>query len=658
MKLLRIPPNPNYPLPPDYAELSARGQRKARLNATRQWLIRDLTDQERAHAYIEALDFFDDYYLRANPEVDFDPMFYDDDPLPTPFIHKRVMRQWAQNKLSIAIAPRGSAKSFLTRKSILLEMLARPMFSVLYATSTGDNAKMTGQAIKDQLSHNERINDDFGVACPEGRLIPKRGEATFGTMHMQLMNGSWLRCLSAESRQRGGRPRLYVLDDPEYDPKASTSMQLIRDYMEDLLFKIVLPMVMRPRCGARWMATFVSRRHYAWHAMAVDDRGRAKDARFNRWSRMLIDAEYTDEIGRLRSCWPEMWPATRAERDDMAAADPRFKDCVSLEEVKETIGLANYLAEYRGRPGEGEDIFFPNLDEEKHGYVLRDPDQYLDHEPYRSNTRIRYYTSTASPLKGEAEQRVLIDKPLSTFVRESRLFMTVDTSYTATRHSDFKVACLMAITPENDLIVLDLWSEQCQQPRLVQECLKMASKWRCRSIHVEAVKEGITVYNDLQNVVTTKSLETLDGVDFLPKIAKFNPGMAEKVAKIASLQRRFEYGKLKLNLRERNRGPWKRLCEQIEGFNPDAPDGGLAHDDELDSIAMSMFVLKGRMRRFFEPVEEEKTPIELLKEGELTDKTGLPVALGIDWRSVSVHDFLEVMSGLDGAKVNAGSTKA
>lgn len=141
------------------------------------------------------------------------------------------------------------------------------MYTILYATSTNDNAKGTGQSIKDQFQNNSRIHDDWSEEFNEGRIIPRRGEAPFGTELMQLRNGSWLRCISSESRQRGGRPRRYILDDPEYDPRASTSMSVLRSYMDSLLFKVVLPMVMRAGCGVDWLATFVSRRHYAWHAL-------------------------------------------------------------------------------------------------------------------------------------------------------------------------------------------------------------------------------------------------------------------------------------------------------------------------------------------------------------------------------------------------------
>ena len=114
-----ITPNDLYPLPPDYLELSEEGQRQARTNAVRQFLVPGLTDRQKAEAYVASLNFFDFYYLHPDLDVEFDPMFYDDAPLPTPEMHYDIARQWATERLSIAIAPRGSAKSSLVKKTIL-----------------------------------------------------------------------------------------------------------------------------------------------------------------------------------------------------------------------------------------------------------------------------------------------------------------------------------------------------------------------------------------------------------------------------------------------------------------------------------------------------------------------------------------------------------
>ncbi len=267
MQIARVPYSDFYPLPSDYPSLSPEGQRQARVTGLRQWMLPFDNLRAKAEAYIACLRLFDTWYLHVDDDIDFDPMFYDDEPLPPPLMHYDIARQWATQRLSVGIAPRGSAKSFLVKKCTLLEMVTHPMYSIVYATSSGDNTKYMGQTIKNQFTNNARLNDDWGPECSTGRIIPKRGEAPMGAHHMEIMNGSWLRCISAESKQRGMRPRLYVLDDPEFDPKASTSMQLIRDYMDTLLFRMVLPMVMRKGCGCRWLATFVSKRHYAWHAM-------------------------------------------------------------------------------------------------------------------------------------------------------------------------------------------------------------------------------------------------------------------------------------------------------------------------------------------------------------------------------------------------------
>ena len=625
--------NPFYPLPADYQELSEDGQRQARTNACRLFLIPGITSRQASKLYVDSLRFFDFWYLHPDLDVEFDPMFYDDAPLATPEMHYDIARQWASQRLSIAIAPRGSAKSSLVKKSILLETLARPKFSVLYATSTGDNTKGVGQSIKDQYTFNERINDDFGPETPSGRLVPKRGEAPYGNTHMQLMNGSWLRCISAESKQRGGRPRLYILDDPEYDPKASTSMSLVREYMDQLLFKVVLPMVMRAGCGARWLATFVSRRHFAWHAMDVND-GKARDPRFNKWDRIIIRSEYEDSQGRKRSCWPDMWPATKQERLELAKENSRFEKCVSLDEIKETIGTANYLSEYMAKPGSGDEVFFPNLDEEMHGYHFESPDLAFEQDPRNSNTTVVYHTQ-------QDGEWVQVKKSLGSLLASTRQFMTVDTSYTATKDSDSKVCTLMAVDSDNNLFVLDMWSQQCQQQKLVNAILQMADRWRCPTVHIEAIKEGISVHDDLMSIVTTKSADMAE-VDFLPRIRKFNPGMTAKTAKIASLLRRFDYGRIKMPMRERYQKPWRSLFDQVEQFNPEARDGGLQHDDELDTVSMSMYVIRGRTMKRVEE-ETEVDPVDRLRQGEYFDKFGNPIAFGLDINKLTAEDIQMLM---------------
>ena len=141
--------------------------------------------------------------------------------------------------------------------------------------------------------------------------------------------------------------------------------------------------------------------------------------------------------------------------------------------------------------------------------------------------------------------------------------MAVDTSYTSTKDSDSKVCTLMGVNKDNELFVFDMWSQQCQQQKLIDAVLQMADKWRCPTVHVEGIKEGLSVYDTLYSIVSTRASD-MANVDHLPRIKKFNPGMTSKSAKIAALLRRFDYGKIKIPLRDRHRKPWRALIDQIE----------------------------------------------------------------------------------------------
>lgn len=642
MDLKRIegrPSNLLHPLPADYASLTEDGQRLARLNAARQWLLPTDDLKQRSIDFIASLNFFEKYYLWPDEEADFNPLFFDDLPVATPLGHYSIYKEWATSKSSLVVAPRGFAKSSCIRKSMLLQMLTRPAFSFIYATSSHDNAQQTAQIVKSQLTDNKRIFDDFAPDFPENRIVPRRGEASFGLEMMYLKNGSWLRSISASSKQRGGRPRCYVLDDPEYDAKASTSMSVLRDYVETLLFKIILPMLMRPDTSVRWLATFVSRRHYAWHAMQTEQTGegpRAQDPRFEFWSRMLLDAEY-EKDGTMHSCWPEMWPLTRVEKK----ANPKLKGRISLEEIKERLGTSVYLAEYRGRPGESGENFFPVLNRDAHGWWLEEPDMEYGIQPYNSKAVLCWSDK-------EGTRR----RPIGEFLQQSRLFMAIDTSFTHGSDSDYKVATVMAATPENCMFVLDMWAGKTPESELVKNVFRMADKWRVPTIHPEVVRESASLYQQLESLVRQRATE-MTGTTHLPRVVPLRVGMMQKEGKISTLQFRFEHGLIKLPMWLRMEKPWRELFDQIEQFNPEAKNGGLAHDDHLDTVSMSTIIMRFRIPTVGGQDGEKTSSLELLKTGTLLDGNGIPILANLDFNRLSTDDVSHLLI----AKENDGSSK-
>ena len=63
--------NDYYPLPADYDDLTSEGQRLARINGTRQWIVHEMSAPDvRARAMQYSVDLFDHCYLRRQTDDD------------------------------------------------------------------------------------------------------------------------------------------------------------------------------------------------------------------------------------------------------------------------------------------------------------------------------------------------------------------------------------------------------------------------------------------------------------------------------------------------------------------------------------------------------------------------------------------------------------
>jgi len=608
--------NPLWPLPTDYYELGLDGQRLARINGVSQWRLKSRSLEERGSNYTGSLRLFDAYYLSPDLNVDFNPYFYPKDPLPSPFYHELISHHGAIQRLLIAIGPRGGAKSMLCAKNMLMRLITHPAYSYTYCTSTQTNAAKMSELLRGQITQNSRLADDYG------RLAPKRGEAIFSGELSYLTNRSWVQFLSIDSRIRGNRPACFMIDDPEWDPKASTSMSVVRQQMDHMLFSVILPTVMEEDASVIWYATFVSKQHYAWIAAGVDEEGHAHDARFEHWYRIIIRAVEESEKGELLSCWPEKWPATKDDRLKMAVENDRYYNMVSMEEIKSLVGPRVWQSEYMANPGQGEDLFFGTLVKDEHGYWLESVDELAEQDPLHSKSYICWKNKD-----GDINRMLM-----SEFCTVCKFFTCVDTSYTSGPTSDYKCCAIMAMAPGNVLFVMDLWAKQCDQRALEEATWAKCEMWRVPVIGIEYVSQGIALYNSFMAVLQTRSTE-ISQTEWMPRIMKLKPGYTEKSAKIAgALALRFHHGLIKLPFWRRNQRPWRDLFEQIEEFNPDVPDGGLQHDDCIDTVHMHTYMVKARVRMPEAEKQEPKTPAELLAAG-VTEIHGVPIASSIDWRT-------------------------
>lgn len=622
IRLIQPGPGPfsQLGLPEDYDTLTVDGQRLARVNACRQYLA-PASEEVQARRFVRCLHFFDSFYLcpqiDSSGDVLFDPYFYDKW-LPPPALHDSLAYYALRYKTSAAVAPRGFAKTKLLQKIILLTMSACPAFSWIYATSVQSISQRRGAEVKLQFDLNQRLNDDFG---PEygGTFKPGRGVAAWGMGDFMLSNRSSMFCTSAESCQRGSRPRAYALDDPEFDAEKSTSTENLREGAERLIFKIALPMVARAGSRLIWWGTFVSKQHYLWAALQVDQNGNPTDTRFGRWNRVIIPLRLPQADGTFKSAWPEQHPIDLQEKQRLALSD----DTETIPELRDRVGEPVFLAEYDARPGDSGLNVFGELSVARHGYWIEQPDAFLVSAPWMSNAQLCFFR------KGAVVRHSLNELPALGW----RLYMTADTSYTAKVTSDYKAAGVFAVTPQGEIFFLDAWAAQCKPNLLTMEILRLAERWRASPIYPEAIKEGATIVDDLAAAIRDNASEILHQFDWLPNVVPYNPGMTPKPSRIAaSLTRRFEHGLIKLPaygplaaFRE-DVHPWNMLFSQIRGFNPYSDDCGLQHDDLVDILGMagSSKILKGLPQT---PVSIKAQPVDhvaKMLKGDLIDENGQP----------------------------------
>jgi hypothetical protein len=129
-------------------------------------------------------------------------------------------------------------------------------------------------------------------------------------------------------------------------------------------------------------------------------------------------------------------------------------------------------------------------------------------------------------------------------------------------------------------------------------------------------------------------------------------GTLDKTAKINALHYRFEHGLIKFPTWRRGQLPWRLLFDQIEQFNPDAESGGLQHDDFIDTVAMSMFVVRGRLDRQIVGEEQGLDFSKMIADGTIGDSIGggIPAVEAMNFNNMPLTTLLEGMSGENNAK--------
>ena len=603
-------PNKYFPLPPDYGELNPAAQKQARLAV--------LCDHSTPQRLVQAWSLFRNLYLRPRGEAFYRGGFHPSPPFHYQMIHD--LCRWSRNAQA---APRGFGKSFVIGSEVpLLLSLTRPFYSITVSMATDRLIEGRFDNLMIEYTENKAILEDFG------EMKPKRGEATWNHKFLHLNNGSVIQGFSIMGRKRGARPQLFIMDDPEFDADlsagASDSQYLITEKYEYILFRQVIPML-TPESGMFWIGTMINRRCLLYRACEGDD------PRFKNWMRRVYAAEGRESPNSTQKTilWPGMWS------EDF------------LKARKAEIGSSAFSAEYLNRPITDETRMLevnPDLNE----YNIPD---YRGLPPFESEHLITSHTTVNWKERRwvkENEEYELVDKTGSLQKVFGPMYKValVDTASGLAGKHDYRAVAVCGYDNSNCLWVLDLWLGKVRDHQFYSKIYELAVKWRVRTVGIEACGTQGNLVDSMEEYVhrikeKAASAASEMGGTWLPRIVPIRyPARESKGGRIAGLEWRFQSGKIKYPAHRAQEWPFSALYEQTENFTKDL--ALLRHDDAIDCVAMSQFLVhaKGREQR---GIPTKRTLIDRIKTDQ-PPAPGLPMLSGLSANQLTTEEIHTLIS--------------
>ena len=588
-----VRPYPIWPLPRDYEGLSADGQKQARLAV--------LHNQSTPFDLVVAWDFFRRCYLAGVGKL-----FYKNGFEESPDFHYEMIYDLGGHGRNAYAAPRGSAKSTVIGiEAPLLLALTRPHYEMTLGLATDRLAEERFDKLMQQFIENELIIQDFG------EMKPPRGHKIWNHHQLSLTNGAVIKGLSVMGKKRGGRPRLFILDDPENDPDSDSqaAAQAVVEKFEMIMFRQIIPML-ESGSSIFWIGTLINRRSFLYHATSSDD------PRFDFWNRKVLKAiEYDkDDPKTVYILWPEKWPKE------------------VLEARREEIGPSAFASEYCNEPVSEQDRILV-IDPRKNEYSVEGEFDWKN--PLAHTGNIKWSERYMEP-----GRRVYKDyeKPFKELVLPMYRILLFDYGQGLSQYNDYSCIEILGFDTQNTLWILDMWLGRAKDATLLRLIYEYGLAWRPRVLGIEAVSiqmsfaEAVKEYiEDMEQKVSQPWRARVFPITYPARVTKSN--------RISGMEWRFRPGRIKYPAHLAGKWPFDQLYQQTEDFTPDL--ALLPHDDAIDTLSMHQYVVKNRGGKF---VKEKGRPslLERIRRN-LPIIKGTPLLSGVSAQNIT-DEMMDVLS--------------
>jgi hypothetical protein len=582
-----------WPLPRDYEDLNYEAKQQARLAV--------LQDQSTPEKFVVAWDFFRRVYLGGAGKL-----FYKNGFQESPEFHYDMIYDLGFHARNATAAPRGSAKSTVIGiEAPLLISLTRSHYEITLGLATDRLVEDRFDKLIQQYTENELILEDFG------EMKPPRGHKIWNHHQLSLLNGAVVRGLSVMGKKRGGRPRLFILDDPENDPdsESQAAAQAVIEKFEMILFKQIIPML-ESGSSIYWVGTLINRRSFLYHATTGDD------PRFDFWNRKVLKAIAYDkhDKNKVYVLWPEKWPRN------------------VLEARRGEIGDSAFASEYCNEPVSEQDRILI-IDPRKNEYTVDGEFDWKN--PLSHKGLIKWNERILEP-----GRRIYVEneKPFNELVAPMFRILTFDYGGGLGQYNDYSCIAILGFDTFNTLWILDMWLGRAKDATLMNLIYEKGLAWRPRILGIEAVSIQMSFAEAVQEYMT--EMESQQEHPWRARVFPVTyPSKVTKPQRIAALEWRFRPGRIKYPAHLAAQWPFNQLYQQTEDFTLDL--ALLPHDDAIDTIAMSGYVVKNRGGKFV----KERTQPSLLERvrRDMPIVEGTPLLSGIASHQIT-EEMMDILS--------------
>uniref|UniRef100_A0A6M3K3C1 Putative terminase n=2 Tax=viral metagenome TaxID=1070528 RepID=A0A6M3K3C1_9ZZZZ len=412
-------------------------------------------------------------------------------------------------------------------------------------------------------------------------------------------------------KKRGGRPRLFILDDPENDPDSDSqaSAQAVVEKFEMILFRQIIPMLESGSC-IFWAGTLINRRSFLYHATTSDD------SRFDFWNRKVLKAIVydKDDPKKVYVLWPEKWSQE------------------ILEARREEIGVSAFASEYCNEPVSEQDRILV-IDPRKNEYSVEG--EFDWNNPLAHTGNIKWSERYMEP-----GRRIYKDfeKPYRELVLPMYRILLFDYGSGMSQYNDYSCIAILGFDTLNTLWILDLWLGRAKDATLLRLIYEKGLAWRPRVLGIEAISIQMSFAEAVKEYID--EMESKVGTPWRARVFPITyPSKVSKSQRISGMEWRYSPGKIKYPAHLAGKWPFDQLYQQTEDFTPDL--ALLPHDDVIDTLSMSQYVVKNRGGQF---VREKEKPslLERIKRNLPLIK-GMPLLSGVSPAEIT-EEMVDVLS--------------